>query len=113
MRNADVSRVVSFPKLSDPGWGVTKVRLAIRGNYLLVVDNLFDLSHVAYVHNTTIGNAAVAEQAKVEFTRHGNIVRVTRDMHGVPATRTYAELVASGYSSIAGSCRSFIRRVIF
>jgi phenylpropionate dioxygenase-like ring-hydroxylating dioxygenase large terminal subunit len=88
---ADVSRVVSFPKLSDPGWGVTKVRLAIRGNYLLVVDNLLDLSHVAYVHNTTIGNAAVAEQAKVEFTRHANTVRVTRDMHGVPAARTYAE----------------------
>jgi len=89
--NADLARVVSFSKLSDPAWGVTKVRLAIRGNYLLVVDNLLDLSHVAYVHNTTIGNAAVAEQADVKFTRLASTVRVTRDMHAVPAARTYAE----------------------
>jgi vanillate O-demethylase monooxygenase subunit len=88
---ADASRIVSFPRLSDPGWGVTKVRLHIRGNYLLIVDNLLDLSHVAYVHNSTIGNAAVAEEAEVKFTRQGETVRVTRDMAGVPAARTYAE----------------------
>jgi phenylpropionate dioxygenase-like ring-hydroxylating dioxygenase large terminal subunit len=88
---ADPSHAISFPKLSDPGWGVTKVRLTLRGNYLLVVDNLLDLSHVAYVHNTTIGNAAVAEQAEVKFSRSGNTVRVTRDMRAVPAARTYAE----------------------
>jgi vanillate O-demethylase monooxygenase subunit len=87
----DASRLVSFPRLSDPGWGVTKVRLHIRGNYLLVVDNLLDLSHVAYVHNSTIGNAAVAEDAEVKFSRRGQTVRVTRDMEAVPAARTYAE----------------------
>lgn len=85
------SRLVSFPRLSDPAWGVTKVRLHIGGNYLLVIDNLLDLSHVAYVHNSTIGNAAVAEDAEVKFARQGNTVRVTRDMEGVPAARTYAE----------------------
>lgn len=87
----DPGRVVSFPRLSDPDWGVTKVRLHIRGNHLLIVDNLLDLSHVAYVHNSTIGNAAVAEDAKVLFSRRGETVRVTRDMHDVPAARTYAE----------------------
>lgn len=87
----DASRIISFPRLSDPEWGVTKVRLHVKGNYLLIVDNLLDLSHVAYVHNSTIGNAAVAEDAKVLFTRRGDTVRVTRDMNGVPAARTYAE----------------------
>ncbi|HJU24777.1 MAG TPA: Rieske 2Fe-2S domain-containing protein, partial [Casimicrobiaceae bacterium] len=89
--HVDPSRLVSFPRLSDPAWGVTKVRLHIRGNYLLIVDNLLDLSHIAYVHNSTIGNAAVAEDAEVKFTRRGQTVRVTRDMHAVPAARTYAE----------------------
>lgn len=88
---ADESRIVSFPKLSDPGWGVTKVRLHVKGNYLLIVDNLLDLSHVAYVHNSTIGNAAVAEDAEVKFARYDQRVRVTREMNGVPAARTYAE----------------------
>jgi vanillate O-demethylase monooxygenase subunit len=87
----DPSRIVSFPRLSDPSWGVTKVRLHIRGHYLLIVDNLLDLSHVAYVHSSTIGNAAVAEDAEVKFTRRGETVRVTRDMNAVPAARTYAE----------------------
>ena len=89
--HADASRIVSFPKLSDPNWGVTKVRLHIKGNYLLIVDNLLDLSHIAYVHNSTIGNAAVAEEAEVKFARRGETVRVTREMNGVPAARTYAE----------------------
>jgi phenylpropionate dioxygenase-like ring-hydroxylating dioxygenase large terminal subunit len=88
---ADRSKLISFPRLSDPAWGVTKLRLPIRANYLLIVDNLLDLSHVAYVHNTTIGNAAVAEEAQVVFTRIGTSVRCTRDMCAVPAARTYAE----------------------
>ncbi len=88
---ADESRIVSFGRLSHPDWGVTKVRLHVKGNYLLIVDNLLDLSHVAYVHNSTIGNAAVAEDAEVKFARRGQTVRVTRDMNGVPAARTYAE----------------------
>ena len=88
---ADEGRLVSFPRLSDPSWGVTKVRLHIQGNYLLLVDNLLDLSHVAYVHNTTIGNTAVGEEAEVKFVRQGETVRVTRDMDDVPPSRTYAE----------------------
>jgi phenylpropionate dioxygenase-like ring-hydroxylating dioxygenase large terminal subunit len=88
---ADERRIVNFPRLADPGWGVTKVRLHIKCNYLLLVDNLLDLSHVAYVHNTTIGNVAVGEQAEVKFTRRGETVRVTRDMNDVPPSRTYAE----------------------
>jgi phenylpropionate dioxygenase-like ring-hydroxylating dioxygenase large terminal subunit len=88
---ADEKKIVSFPRLADPQWGGTKAWLRIQCSYLLVLDNLLDLSHVAYVHNSTIGNAAVAEDAAVVFTRSGERVRVTRDMHGVPAARTYAE----------------------
>lgn len=88
---ADPADIVSFPRLSDPASGVTKVRLHIKANHLLVLDNLLDLSHIAYVHNSTIGNAAVAEQAEVKTQRLGQHVRVTREMDGVPAPRTYAE----------------------
>jgi vanillate monooxygenase len=88
---ADPGKVISFPRLSDPEWGVTKVRLHVAGNFLLILDNLLDLSHVAYVHGTTIGNAPVAEDADVKFSRNGEMVRATREMCGVPAARTYAE----------------------
>ena len=88
---ADPSKAISFPRLAHPDWGVTKVRLHVAGNFLLVLDNLLDLSHVAYVHGTTIGNAPVAEQAEVKFSRTADMVRATRDMSAVPAARTYAE----------------------
>ena len=89
--SVDVAKIISFPRLADSDWGVTKVRLHVRGHFLLILDNLLDLSHVAYVHGTTIGNAPVAEDAEVNFSRNGNMVRVTREMCGVPAARTYAE----------------------
>jgi phenylpropionate dioxygenase-like ring-hydroxylating dioxygenase large terminal subunit len=88
---ADESQIVSFPLLSHPEWGATKTRLHVKANYLLVVDNLLDLSHVAYVHDTTIGNAPVAEDAEVKTTVRGDRVRVTREMIDVPAARTYAD----------------------
>jgi vanillate O-demethylase monooxygenase subunit len=88
---ADPAKVISFPRLADRDWGVTKVRLHVAGNFLLILDNLLDLSHVAYVHGTTIGNAAVAENAEVKFSQSGNMIRVTREMSSVLAARTYAE----------------------
>ena len=88
---ADPAKIISFPRLSDPAWGVTKVLLHVAANFLLILDNLLDLSHVAYVHSSTIGNAPVAENADVKFSRNGNMVRATREMSGVPAAPTYAE----------------------
>ena len=90
-QSADESKVVSFPRLSDPNWAFSKVRLGVKANYLLIVDNLLDLSHVAYVHNSTIGNTAVAEDAQVKTQRLGDKVRITREMVNVPAPPTYAE----------------------
>ena len=89
--DADESLIIEFPCLDDPDWGVTKLHLNIKANYLLLIDNLLDLSHVAYLHNTTIGNTPVAENADVVHERHGDMLRVTREMIDVPAARTYAE----------------------
>ena len=94
--DADESRIVDFPHLSDPDWGVTTQHLHINANYLLLIDNLSDASHVAYLHSTTVGNASVAEEADLVFERHGDVVRVTREMIDVPAARTYADFGAHG-----------------
>ncbi|MGB5182922.1 MAG: hypothetical protein WBO12_12145 [Xanthobacteraceae bacterium] len=47
-------------------------------NWQLVVDNLLDLTHLAFVHETTIGNLALAEHANVNVARTPNGVVVTR-----------------------------------
>ena len=94
LEDADDSLIIDFPRFSDPDWGVTKIHLDIKANYLLIIDNLLELSHVAYLHATTIGNAPVAEDAVVKYRREGDFVRVTREMVDVPAARTYAEFGA-------------------
>ena len=91
---ADEDLIVDFPRLTDPDWGVTKLHLHINANYLLLIDNLLDLSHVAYLHGTTIGNAAVAEDADVIHERDGDVMRVTREMIDVEAAKTYADFGA-------------------
>lgn len=88
---AEDTAAISFPRLGDPGWAHSKVRLEVGANNLLIIDNLLDLSHVAYVHNSTIGNAPVAENAVVKTTAGNGTVRITREMVNVPVARTYAE----------------------
>lgn len=89
--HADASKMISRPHLGDPDWVFFKGHVEVQANYLLIFDNLLDLSHLAYVHNSTIGNTPVAENAEVKTERVGNKVRVTREMVDVPAAQLYAQ----------------------
>lgn len=84
LERADTSKIVSFPRLSDPTWGFSKVLLRVKANYMLIFDNLLDLSHVVYVHSTTIGNAPVAEDATIKTMQDENNVRGSREMVDAP-----------------------------
>ena len=76
---ANEDEIEDFHWLDDPGWRAKGERLTVRGNYLLLVDNLLDLSHLQFVHPTTLGTDKVAGAAvKAEPTDSG--VRVTRWM---------------------------------
>ena len=75
---ADPAAITDFHWLDDPEWGAKTSYLHVKANWQLVVDNLLDLTHLAFVHETTIGNLALAEHAKVNVTRAPNNVVVTR-----------------------------------
>jgi vanillate O-demethylase monooxygenase subunit len=75
---ADPATITDFHWLDDPNWGAKSSYLHVEANWQLVVDNLLDLTHLAFVHETTIGNLALAEHAKVNVTRAPNNVVVTR-----------------------------------
>ena len=68
-----------------------------KANWRLIVDNLLDLTHLATVHATTIGNAATAEgaQNRVERTQKG--VLLSRWMMDAPAPPTYVK--AGGFTT--------------
>jgi vanillate O-demethylase monooxygenase subunit len=93
---ADPSSIPDFSALEAPGAGVHRIRLHLQCNYQLAVDNLLDLSHLAYVHNTTTGNAAVAEDAVVKTFREDDTVLVKRWIRDIPPSPTFAQF--GGYT---------------
>jgi phenylpropionate dioxygenase-like ring-hydroxylating dioxygenase large terminal subunit len=94
---ADQSNITDFHWLDDPNWGAKSSYLHVKSNWQLVVDNLLDLTHLAFVHESTIGNSALAEHASVKVTRAPNNVAVTRWMIDQPPPPTFVKV--GGFTS--------------
>ena len=70
----------------DPAWAADGRTIKVACNYKLVLDNLMDLTHEAFVHGSSIGNAAVTEAPFT--TTHGpngpgGMVEVARWMRDI------------------------------
>lgn len=52
---ADPARVIDIPYLRDPAWRGLPGYMHYKANYLLIVDNLSDFAHLAFVHTKTLG----------------------------------------------------------
>jgi vanillate O-demethylase monooxygenase subunit len=52
---ADVSRIPETIAATDPDWHIQMGCLDYAANYQLINDNLLDLSHLAFVHEKTLG----------------------------------------------------------
>ncbi|MES2292729.1 MAG: aromatic ring-hydroxylating dioxygenase subunit alpha [Pseudomonadota bacterium] len=86
---ADPADICDYHWLADPEWGAKRERLHVKANYRLIASNLLDLTHLAFVHGTTIGNAAVIEHAAVTFERNEYESKVIRWMTDVPPPASY------------------------
>ena len=75
---ADPSEIVPYPWRTSEDWGDEGTHFHVNCDYRLIVDNLLDLSHLAFVHMSTIGTTAVAENAKIRTFRNGDTVTVAR-----------------------------------
>jgi vanillate O-demethylase monooxygenase subunit len=94
--HADPGLIPDFGRLDDPDAGVTRIKLRPDCHIQLVIDNLLDLSHLAYVHATTTGNPAVAEAAVVKTERQGDVVQVKRWIKDVEPAPTFVQF--GGYN---------------
>lgn len=54
---ADPSQIVDFPYLRDPQWKGIPDYMHYDANWLLIVDNLSDFAHLAFVHTKTLGGS--------------------------------------------------------
>ncbi len=67
---ADHSKIIDYPWHNDhKKWPHKHATYHIAGNYMLMVDNLMDLTHLGYVHRNTIGgNPKAHVDAKMTVT---------------------------------------------
>lgn len=93
---ADESRITDFHWLQDPGWRAKGAVFHVKSDYRLIIENLMDLTHLTFVHQSTIGNYATAEKAEQATQRAETDVTVSRWMVDAPAPPTYVR--AGGFT---------------
>jgi len=92
---ADPAAIPDYHWNDDPEWVSVGDRFYVKGGYNLIVDNLLDLSHVQYVHATTLGSDAVVE-FPVQVARHDDRIRIDRWILDRPPPPMFAK--AGGYN---------------
>ncbi len=76
---ADESLIPDFGVMDHPEWNWRGETLQVAGNYLLVVENLMDLSHLPSLHDTTLADTAIPENdIPVEYKIDGTAIQVDR-----------------------------------
>ena len=81
---ADDTTIPDFHWNDDPEWVAVGDYFYVKGSYRLLIDNLLDLSHVAYVHASTLGTDGVAN-FPVKVTREDDKVHAVRWIFDEPA----------------------------
>src|SRR5262249_58210322 len=62
--------------------------LHVKANYQLLIDNILDLTHVVFVHKTTLAGGGVTE-TPLEVDIDGDVVRTQRLMRNVHTASIY------------------------
>lgn len=75
---ADESMIVDYPYHNDEAtWPRRTGMMRVEGHYMLMVDNLMDLTHVGYMHKNTIGSGPANEYSEALM----DVKRTDRGVH--------------------------------
>lgn len=93
---ADTSQIMRNPEHNDPAWSWRPYTMHVKANWQLLVDNILDLTHVAYIHANTIGgNPQTHFSAQVSVNFDGKKVTLLRKMPDSVPPKTY--VLAGGF----------------
>jgi phenylpropionate dioxygenase-like ring-hydroxylating dioxygenase large terminal subunit len=94
---ADPALLPDFSVMSDPAWSWRGERLAVEGNYMLVVENLMDLTHLPSLHLSTLADTAIpANDIPVEYKVEGQRITVDRWVLDTPVPPYFRLLAKFG-----------------
>ena len=79
---ADVALIPDFAENDGPGWGAVHDYLHVDANWQLIIDNLLDLTHLTFVHKTTLASSGIQENP-LQVSVDGDRVLARREMHNV------------------------------
>jgi phenylpropionate dioxygenase-like ring-hydroxylating dioxygenase large terminal subunit len=85
---ADPALIPDFGENTKPDWTGVHGTLHVKANYQLLIDNILDLTHVVFVHKTTLAGGGVAE-TPLEVEVDGDVVRAQRLMRNVDTAPIY------------------------
>jgi phenylpropionate dioxygenase-like ring-hydroxylating dioxygenase large terminal subunit len=86
---ADAKLLPNWWWTEHPEWACTRPEMiAVRCNYQLIADNVLDVTHLAYVHASSIGASSITE-FPVETEREERLVRMKRWILDRPAPPMY------------------------
>ena len=90
---ADTDEIFDIPNFENPDWGMNRGKaLEIDCNYLFVTDNLLDPTHVAWVHQSSFGQAAT-QDTPLRISKTDDGVIVHRWMMDVEPAPFYKKVV--------------------
>jgi vanillate O-demethylase monooxygenase subunit len=81
---ADPNKIHPLPWADDPAWAYGGGLYHVKCSYLLMIDNLMDLSHETYVHATSIGQKEI-DETPTKTATEGDLVTTSRFMNGIMA----------------------------
>jgi phenylpropionate dioxygenase-like ring-hydroxylating dioxygenase large terminal subunit len=84
----DKTLIPDFSENVKPGWTGVHGTLYVKANYQLLIDNILDLTHVVFVHKTTLAGGGVAE-TPLEVEIKDEVVRAQRLMRNVDTAPIY------------------------
>lgn len=93
---ADPSLIVDYPFNNDyQKWPHKRDVYHVKADYMLVVDNLMDLTHLGYVHTTTIGgNPSIHVNAEMKVEPKPDGLYFIRWMRNCQPPATYTKAVS-------------------
>lgn len=81
---ADPAAIPDFYWFDDAAWNGFQLYFHVKASSQLFVDNLLDLSHVAFTHRNSIGAASAADaEVDLDTMVDGDVVRGRRALKGV------------------------------
>jgi phenylpropionate dioxygenase-like ring-hydroxylating dioxygenase large terminal subunit len=104
---ADTATIVDFPYHNDPGkWPNKHDVYPIKANYMLMVDNLMDLTHLGYLHAKTVGgNPGQHVEAEMKTARTSKGLKFTRWMRNSVPPPSYVK--AAGFQGRVDRVQEF------